>query len=236
MTEPGMAAPAGAGGLMGFLAEARRAITPAIAVPALLLLVVLAASNIVLLLNIPAPGERPGAAAALAALARLLGLLVFLVPLVRILAGSPRPAWKADGAFFLFILVVILSLALAAGLAAAFGMPSDPPRLALRTLAATLIQTPLAPWIVGVAAAVPLGVDPTRFLRDFGRWLPPLMVWSIILVAPLAFVHAWVDMALLEGRIAWFWTAALLDGLLSAVLVVVTYALYAAAYRRVARG
>jgi hypothetical protein len=221
---------------MDFLAEARRTIAPGIAMPALLLLIVLTASNIVLLLNIPAPGERPGAAAALAALARLAGLFVFLVPLIRIMTRSPRPPWKLDGAFFLFILVVILSLALAAGLAAAFGMPSDPLRLALRTIATTLVLTPLAPWIVGVAAAVPLATNPMRFLRDLGRWLLPLMVWSLLLTAPLAFVHAWVDMALLEGRIDWFWTAALLDGLLSTILVVLTYALYAAAYGRVARG
>jgi hypothetical protein len=201
MTGSGTNSVAASGGLTSFLAEARAAITPRIAVPALLLLVVLTGSNIVLLLNLPAPGERPGAAALLAAFARLAGLLVFLVPLVRILAGSPRPAWKADGAFFLFILVVIFSLALAAGLARAFGMPSDAPRLALRTLAATLIVTPLAPWIVGVASAVPLGADPRRFLRDFGRWLLPLMVWSVLIVTPLAFVHAAVDMALLEGRI-----------------------------------
>ena len=236
MTKTRAAGSAGEGGLVGFLAEARGTMTPRIAVPALLLLVVLTASNIVLLLNIPAPGERPGAAAALAALARLVGLLVFLVPLVRILTDSPRPAWKPDGAFFLFILVVIFSLALAAGLAAIFGMQSDPLRIALRTLAATFILTPLAPWVVGVAAAVPLGTNPTRFLRHFGRWLLPLLVWSLLVVAPLAFAHALVDMALLEGRIAWFWTVALLDGLLSSVLVIVTYALYAAAYRRVACG
>lgn len=228
-------APAGGSGMAGFLAEARQAITPRIAVPALLLLVVLTASNIVLLLNVPAEGERPNAAAALAALARLAGLLVFLVPLIRILAGSRRPAWKPDGAFFLFIPVVVLSLGLAAGVAAAFGMPADPLRLALRTAVTTLVLTPLAPWIVGVAAAVPLGLNPGRFLRDFGRWLVPLMVWGLVLVAPLAFLHAWIDMALLQGRIAWFWTATLCDGLLSAVIVVLTYALYAAAYRRVAR-
>jgi len=225
-----------AGGFIVFPAEAYRAITPSVAVPFLLLLVVLTASNIVLLLNIPDPGERVGVAAALAGLARLVGLLVILVPLIRILTGSPRPPWRVDSAFFLFIPVVILSLALAAGLAAAFGMQSDPIRLALRTVATTLVLTPLAPWVVGAAAAVPLGADPRRFLRGFGRWLPPLLVWSLLVVTPLAFVHAWVDTALLEGRIAWFWTAALLDGLLSAVLVLVTYALYAAAYGRVARG
>lgn len=236
MTSTGMIAPAGGDGIMSFAAEAYRTITPRVALPAFLLLIVLTASNIVLLLNIPAQGERLGTEAALAGLARVVGLLVFLVPLVRILTGSPRPAWKPDGAFFLFVLVVILSLALAAGLAAAFGMQTDPLRLALRTLATTLILTPLAPWIVGAAAAVPLGTNPRRFLRDFGRWLPPLMIWSLLVVTPLAFVHAWVDMALLQGRIAWFWTAALLDGLLSTILVLITYALYAAAYRRVARG
>jgi hypothetical protein len=235
MTDP-IAVAASDGGFIGFLMEARRAVPARIAVPALLLLGVLTASNIVLLLNIPAAGEPPGGMVALAGLARVVGLLVFLVPIVRMLAGSPRPAWKPDGAFFLFILVVILSLLLAAGLALAFGMPSDPVRLAARTVATTLILTPLAPWIVGVAVAVPLGTNPTRFLRDFRRWLAPLMIWSLLLVTPLAFIHALVDMALLEGRIAWFWSASLLDGLLSAVIVLVTYALYAAAYRRVARG
>jgi hypothetical protein len=220
---------------MSFLTEASRALTPRIAVPALLLLIVLTASNIVLLLNLPAPGERPGAAVALAGLARLVGLLVFLVPLVRIMAESSRPAWKPDGAFFLFALVVLLSLVLGVALAAAFGMPSDPLRLALRTVATTLVLTPLAPWMIGMAAAVPLGANPVRFLRGFGSWLLPLMLWSLVIVTPLAFVHALIDMALLEGRVGWFWTVALLDGLLSAVIVVVTYALYATAYRRVAR-
>lgn len=231
--------PAGAsgdGGLLGFLGEARRTVTPRIALPALLLLVVLTASNIVLLLNIPAEGERPSLAAALAAAGRLIGLLVCLVPLCRILAASPRSPWKPDGAFFLFIPAVLLSMALGVALAAGFGMTSDPLPLALRTIAATLVLAPLAPWIVGVAAAVPLGLDPRRFLRDFGRWLPQLIIWSLLLAAPLAFAHAMIDMALLEGRTGYFWTATLVDGLLSTILVVVTYALYAAAYRRVARG
>lgn len=226
----------GRGGWLGFLAEARRTVTPRITLPALLLLIVLTGSNIVLLLNRPPAGELPGLAASLAGLARVVGLLVFLVPLCRILAGSPRPPWKPDGAFFLFIPVVILSLALGVALAAAFGMTSDPLQLALRTVATTLVLVPLAPWIVGIAAAVPLGLDPRRFLRDFGRWLPQLIFWSLLLAAPLAFAHAMIDMALLEGRIEYFWTATLADGLLSTVLVVVTYALYAAAYRRVARG
>jgi hypothetical protein len=233
-----MAAPASAGtrGPGGFLEEARARVTPRILLPAALLLVVLTASNIVLLLNIPAEGERPGGVALLAGLARLLGLFVFLVPLIRKLAGSERPAWKLDGAFFLFIPVVILSVALAAALAAAFGMSSDPVRIAFRSVATTLVLTPFAPWIVGAAAAVPAGANPARFLRDFGRWLPPLLLWSLLLLTPLAFGHAMIDMALLEGRIAWFWTAALFDGLLSTTLLVLTYALYAAAYRRVARG
>lgn len=236
MTQAGLGKSAGAGGLIQFLAEARQSVTPRVAVPALLLLAVLTASNIVLLLNIPLPGEPLDGVAVVAGLARLAGLLVFLVPLVRILAASPRPPWKPDAAFFLFAAVVIASFAVAGGLAAAFGVSPGPLRLALRTLAATLILTPLAPWIVGVAAAVPLGTNPARFLRDFGRWLAPLMVWSLLIVTPLAFIHALVDMALLQGRIGWFWTASLLDGVLSTVILVLTYALYAAAYRRVARG
>lgn len=231
--------PAGAsgdGGWLGFCGEARRTVTPRIALPALLLLIVLTGSNIILLLNKPPAGEPLGLVASLAGLARVVGLLVFLVPLCRILAGSPRPPWKLDRAFFLFIPVVILSLALAAALAFAFGMSPDPLQLALRTIAATLLLAPLAPWIIGVAAAVPLGLDPRRFLRDFGRWLPQLIFWSLLLAAPLAFAHSMIDMALLEGRVEYFWTATLADGLLSTILVIVTYTLYAAAYRRVARG
>src|SRR5688572_9165289 len=189
------------GDIFGFLGEARRTVTPRIALPVLLLLVVLTASNIVLLRNLPAEGETPNLAAALAAAARIIGLLVCLVPLCRILTDSPRRPWKLDGAYFLFIPAVLLSLALGVALAFAFGMSSDPLPVALRTIATTLVITPLAPWIVGIAAAVPLGLDPRRFLRDFGRWLPQLVLWSLLLVAPLAFVHAMVDLALLEGRI-----------------------------------
>ncbi|HEY0012322.1 MAG TPA: hypothetical protein VGB79_05660 [Allosphingosinicella sp.] len=236
MTDARMAAPASAGWLTGFLGEARAAITRRILLPAAALLAVLTATNIVLLLNLPAPGERAGGVAVLAGAARLAGLLVFLVPLVRILAGSRRPPWRPDGAFFLFAPFVILSLALGAALILAFGDPFDPVRIALRTAATTLILSPLAPWIVGIVAAVPLGLSPTRFLRDFRLWLPPLLIWSLLLVTPVAWLHAVIDVALLQERVEWFWTAAVADGLLSTLLVVLTYALYAAAYRRVARG
>lgn len=239
MTDLRMAPASGVGGLMGFLAEARQGLDGRIAVPALLMLATLTASNIVLLRNLPPPGEMLGGIAALATLGRVIGLFILSVPLLRLMSGSQRPAWRPDGAFFLYFAVVLFSLALGAALVLALidpADPGDPLRQGLKALVTTLIVSPLAPWLVGIAAAVPLGLNPTRFLRRFGDWFPHLLFWMLVLVTPLAAVHAVLDMGLLRGEVEWFWPAALLDGLLSLVILLLTYALHAAAYRRVARG
>src|SRR3546814_2087762 len=42
--------------------------------------------------------------------------------------------------------------------------------IVLRNILLTVALAPLAPWAVGIAVATPLGWNPARFLRDFGRW------------------------------------------------------------------
>lgn len=232
------AAPRGEG-MLAFVQEARGRLDSGIALPAAALLVVLTASNIGLLLDLPAPGERPGPVLLAAGLARVVGLFFFSVPILRVMAGSERRPWELDGAFFLFYPVAMFSLGVAAVLALLFTDPANPAdalRIVLRTGAATAIMAPLAPWLVGIAAAVPLGINPARFLIRFRRWLPHLLFWLLLLVTPLAALHAMIDMALVQGRIGWFWSAALLDGALSTLVVIATYAFHAAAYRRVAQG
>ncbi|HEX8528086.1 hypothetical protein [Allosphingosinicella sp.] len=224
-------------GLGAYLAEAiARLSAPGLALPAVLMLLVLTFSNIVILQNLPADGEQPGPGAIAGAAARILGLLILSVPLLRILAGSPRSPFRPDGAFFLSALGTILSLAIGTALILVIGDSQEAAGIALRTLATTLLLSPLAPWLVGLAAAVPLGWDPRRFMREVRLWLPHLLFWSMLLVFPAAILHALIDIALVKGEIDSFWPVALFDGLLSFVMLILSYALHAIAYRRVARG
>ena len=223
-------------GLVAFLGEALKTIAkPGIFLAGLMLLIVLTVSNIVILQNIPAEGERPSAPVVAAALVRVVGLIALSVPILRVAASSERPAYRPDAAFFLYALVSLISLVVMAAAVRAFGADMDVGSIAIRTTVLTLIIAPLTVWFVGAAVAVPLGWQPTRFIRDFGRWLPHVLVWSLVLIVPMSVLHAVIDIGLLEGRIAWFWPAAIFDGVLSTAMVLVAYGLYVAAYRRVAR-
>src|SRR3546814_14816804 len=90
--------------------------------------------------------------------------------------------------------------------------------IVLRNILLTVALAPLAPWAVGIAVATPLGWNPARFLRDFGRWLPHLVAWTLIPVAPMAVLHAIIDLLLIDGAGDWFWPLALFDGPLRTVI------------------
>jgi hypothetical protein len=223
------------GDLFAFSAEAYGHIAKrAVLMPAVLLLLVLTISNIVILLDAPPPGAAPGLRLLAAAAARIVGLLVLSVALLRIAASSERPPYRIDGAFLLYIAGVALSLGLGVLLAFALGEPTHPATIALRSLVTTVLLAPLAPWMVAIAVAVPLAWDARRFVRDLRLWLPHLLLWSLLLVTPMAVLHAVIDVALLAGAGAWFWPAALFDGPLSTLMMLTAYGLNVAAYRRVA--
>jgi hypothetical protein len=223
-------------GFAPFLVEAVSSLyAPTLRVPVALLVVILTLSNIVILYNVPEEGGVPSYGFLVAAFVRVGGILVLGVAILRILVGSERYPWRPDGAFWLYALVLIVSLGIASLTADIGGAPETLPAIIARNVLLTVILSPFVPWIVGIAAATPLGWNPARFLHHFSDWLPPLLAWSLLLVTPMAILHAAIDLYLLESMGTWFWPLLLLDGPLSAAMALLALALNANAYRRVAR-
>jgi succinate dehydrogenase hydrophobic anchor subunit len=223
-------------GASAFLREALAPLfTRAMVVPVLLLTLLLTATNIVLASHVPPDGRPPPLTFILAGFVRVAGLLVLAVAILRRLTASPRPPWKPDGAFWLYVLTLPASLGVAVAVASTLGQRTDPAGLFARTALTAAILAPLAAWFVAIAAARPLAFRPGAWLRDFGRWLPSYLLWTILLVAPLAALHAWLDEWLVRGAGDHFWPIALLDGPLSVVVAMLGFGLTAAAYRRVAQ-
>jgi hypothetical protein len=223
------------GGLTSFVSEAASIILRRpMLVPTLLLLVVLTGSNLAILLNLPQPGVLPPLPFLIAAFVRIAGILLLSSAILRIGAPSERPAWRLDGGFWLYSLAIFASLGLAFVEALLLGNPNDPPGLALRSVISMIVMAPFAPWIVGMNLAKPLGWNPTRFMRDFRRWLPALIFWSLLLITPMGVLHAMIDIRLAAGVGELFWPLALFDGALSTVIALTGFGLNLAAYRRVA--
>jgi hypothetical protein len=232
----GAAPAAGGNGLLGFLAEALASLRNGrLLLPMILLVVLLTASNIVILLNRPVPGEPP-VVLAVAALVRVFGLFALTVALLRVLGGSSRPPFRPDGAFWLYSLTVAAGLLFGATVAFLVGGRADPATGLLAGLAMTLVSAPFAAWFAAIAVERPLAARPGPWMRGMGRWLPALLLWSILVVVPLGQLHAQIDNFLIEGAGRWFWPLALVDGPLSALFALFSLALAATAYRRVARG
>ena len=222
------------------LAFLREAVTPLFTrrmlVPALLLTMLLTATNIVIARNAPEPGATALSPLFLAAaIVRVGGLLVFVVAIMRILAAGPRPPWMPDGAFWLSALVGILLFAVAPLIGLVTGNRTDALGFAISSLLSTLIVAPLAPWLMALAVEKPLAWRPWPWFRDMRAWLLQLIFWSLLLITPPGFVHAEIDSAVLGGVGDWFWPAMLFDGPLSAVIALLGLGLNNAAYRRVAR-
>jgi len=234
-----MAAPASASGdgVFGFLREALASLRNSrLLLPALLLTVLLTASNIVILGNAPAPGGAPPPAFVLAACVRIGGLLLLAVTILRVLTGSGRRLYMPDAAFWLYVLTGVAGFAVAAALALVAGDRADPVVGAVVGLAMIAISAPFAAWFTAIAVERPLALNPAPWMRGMGRWLGPLLVWSVLVVLPLGQLHAAIDLHLIRGAGDSFWPLALFDGPLSAVLAIFSFALAATAYRRVARG
>lgn len=201
---------------------------------AILLFLFLGGTNAVLALSKPGPGEAPGTLFMAAGLVRLFAAVSIGVAALRTGAGSPRLPWAPDSAYWLYFLLSLPGLALTAGIAwLARGLPILD-RILLMEFAAVALLAPFAAWFAAAAVERPLAIVP-RF-RRIGAWLPALLLWSLLLVAPLACGHAWLSPRLVEtvgsGE---FWPLAAVDAAATTALVLLGLALRLAAYR-VARG
>lgn len=224
---------------MGPVAFLRNALAPVstrpIVLPVILLTLLVTATNIVLARNVPPDGQPPTLPFILAGFVRIAGLIVLAVAILRLLTGSDRPPWKPDGGFWLYVLTLPISIGVSVAVIYLFGQRSDPAGLVMRSLASAAILAPFAAWFAAIAVARPLALDPRPWLRGLERWLPYYLVWALLLAAPLAALHAWLDEWLVRGAGDLFWPIALLDGPLSVVVAMLGLALGAAAYRRVAQ-
>jgi hypothetical protein len=203
--------------------------------PAFLLF--LGSTNAVLAFTKPEASGGPGLVFALAALVRVLALIAISVAALRIATRSDRPLWLPDGAFWLYFALNLIGLA-AAALGARLGAAlPEAGRILAAELVAIVLVAPLAVWTVAAATERPLAWRPGPSFRRLGRWLPAFLIWSVLLVVPLASLHAFLSLKLIEtvGSSA-FWPLALADSAASTILVLLGLALRVAAYRRVARG
>ncbi len=222
------------GGPIDFLREAVASLlSRRLLVPAVLFAILLTGSNIVILLYKPGP-DAISIPFIIAALVRILGLVAMTVGILRILNHSPRPAWRPDGAFWLYSATLLATMVVAA--LAGFVIAGENDELGgfLVDLAVTALTAPLAPWFVAIAVERPLAWRPGPWLRRFSAWLPWLLLWNLLVVAPLGEIHGALGRRLVAGAGDWFWPIALFDGPFSAAMALLGLGLASVAYRRVA--
>ncbi|MEA3016843.1 MAG: hypothetical protein QOI38_1565 [Sphingomonadales bacterium] len=233
----GAALPARADGFFAFLAGALAALADrALLLPVLLLTLLLTLANIVLAGSLPETRSELLLFEAVA-LARVIGLLLLFVAMLRIVNRSLRSPWRPDAGLALYGLTFLFGVGLTLGLARLLGGGVDPAAAGVIVGAGVSIVTaPLTAWFVAIAVERPLAWRAGPWLRGFGTWLPPLLLWSLILIVPLGQLHATIDGMLVESAGLWFWPLALADGLLGVLLALLGLGLASAAYRSVARG
>jgi hypothetical protein len=225
------------GGLIAFLSEALALLrSPRLAAPALALMVLLTASNLVIASNVPAEGEKLGPAFAAAAFIRVAGLLVFAVALLRTMTQSARPRFRPDAGFWLYALTFVAATAVSVAVRLLTGADDSLGSLALTNVLTAVVTAPFAVWFGALAVERPVPWSPAPWVRGLGLWLPHFLFWTLVVVTPLAVLHAAIDNSVVTHARDWFWPLLLFDGPLSTVMALFGLSLVAAAYRRVARG
>lgn len=162
------------------------------------------------------------------------GLLLLAVTILRIITASSRRRWMPDGGFWLYALTFAFAAGANVAAARLVGGRTEIIELILSNIIVTLLLSPLVAWFVAIAVARPLAWSAAPWLRNMGRWWGPLIFWTLLLVTPLAVLHASIDLRLVQGVGAGFWPLALFDGALSTAMALLGLGLNAAAYRRVA--
>jgi hypothetical protein len=197
----------------------------------------LGGTNAALALSHPPVGDGAPVLFAVSGVVRVVALFWISVAFLRRAAGSPRRSWLPDGAFWLYFLFNLLTIAgpVAAGVLTLSLSP--PARIAVMQLATVLIVVPFSPWLVAAAVERPIAWSPAPWLRRYREWLGPMALLSLLTVFPLAWLHARLSewLIAMPGR-AGFIELALADGLVTVLLVLWSLALQLTAYRRVAQG
>lgn len=221
--------------MMKFLTDAlRQAVAPEWRILAILLAILLTVTNIVIMNEALGGESRTSPAFIMAALVRLFGIFLFMVALMRCAVSSPRAMFMPDGAFWASVLLIIVGMIVAVVLRMLLPEGTDAlVVLAVVNLGAILLL-PLVVWKVALATARPLAFNPLPWLRGFSQWLLPLLVGHLLFVLPIALLHGYIDIGLLQGTIERSLWLDIVDGTLSCVIMLMSFGLMITAYRRVA--
>lgn len=218
-----------------FLREAlRQAIAPEWRLLAILIAILLTVTNMVILSEISGGGAKTSPAFIIAALVRLFGIYFFMIALMRRAVSSPRALFMPDGAFWASVLLGIVGMALAAGLSGLLPETADEFFTVVASNLGTILLLPLAVWTVALATVRPLAFNPLPWLREFSQWLSPLIVGHLIFVLPIALLHGYIDVGLVQGTIERTVWLEIVDGVLSCLILLLSLGLMVTAYRRVA--
>jgi len=218
-----------------FLGDAlRQAIAPEWRLLGLLGVVLLTATNMVIMTEASDPGRIANPAFIVAALVRMFGLFILMIALMRSAVSSPRAMVMPDGAFWASVLLGFVGLALVIGLGQLLPLPPNVwVRVAINILAAILLL-PLAAWTVALATVRPLAINPRPWVKGLSQWLPPLIFSYLILILPIALLHGHIDFGLMRGTLERSWWLEIFDGALSCAILLIGIGLKVTAYRRVA--
>lgn len=193
------------------------------------LFLLLTVTDALLALHMPQSGAPPGADTTSAYAVQAIGLFSISVALLRVAADSSRKRWATDSAFWLYLALYLIEMAIGAG-ALALGMDS-----LFAAALPILIVAPLAAWMAAAAVEQPLAWPAAPWFRGLGGWLGPLLV-LLVPVALLAAAHLWLFNYLAQAAgTPSFWPLVLLDGLVFTLMVLGELALRLGAYRAVAR-
>lgn len=220
---------------MGVAEFARRGLAQAAAREwrgiALALFVILTVTNIILANHAPAPGGKPDAAFGIAGAVRAIALMSISVALLRVATASPRKRWAFDAGFWLYVAISMVEFVLMAAVASLLADTPETARLAATHLVTVMAMVPLGAWLVAAAVEKPLAAKPAPWFGRAGAWMPPLFA-TMIGVVVLASLHAAASLEMLAiAGTPSFYALALVDGLLSTLLVLVTLGLRLTAYR-----
>jgi len=202
--------------------------------PALLLLVLFIGSGLLALHHPYFSGAVPALPFLAALVLRVAGTYLLSAAILRRAVGSRRRAWMPDGAFWLFVLLFTISLAVPAAIALLVGNPLSVGTNLIMNGAATLFVSPCAPWIVAAASERPLAWQPGPWLRRSHLWLPQRTLWALLLLVPLGLVHVLIG-SWQTGFDRWFWALGVADALAGFLGLMLRLGLDAAAYSRVAQ-
>jgi hypothetical protein len=163
-----------------------------------------------------------------------LALSVLSIAILRILNRSLRPAWSPDWSILAFSLIGLCTVAV--GIAADwFIHPSTFLSALANRFISSVIVVPLGPWMVAIAVERPIAWRPAPWFRRARAWLPALLLWNFLLLAPADALYRTAFVAWVEAGRSGNWWFFVFDGAATAPRIFLALALFSVAYRRVAR-